>query len=196
MGERGLTASSRCRGPALCRDASSKPAQQAIHRLAPTICWKLSFDRAPSSGRQGNPKLLQRVQTSAMTPAPTRLICSSAAELRALCTARLEHAPSARVFDNRLNPPRSDYELNPAWRAERGLVSPAAVLVPIGARPAGLCVILIQRPGTMAAHPKVDAADGTQGSRKGDGSCPGPDRNAGLARLLPARAFTSCRWSG
>jgi 8-oxo-dGTP pyrophosphatase MutT (NUDIX family) len=104
-----------------------------------------------------------------MAPVPTRLVCSSVAELRALCTARLEHAPSARVFDNRLNPPRSDYDANPAWPSERGLLTPqpAAVLVPIVARPEGLSMILIQRPETMAAHPgevsfpggKVDAAD-------------------------------------
>ena len=73
------------------------------------------------------------------------------------------------MFDNRLNPPRSDYDLNPAWKAERGRVAsrPAAVLMPIVARPEGLSVILILRPETMAAHPgqvsfpggKVDAAD-------------------------------------
>jgi 8-oxo-dGTP pyrophosphatase MutT (NUDIX family) len=101
-----------------------------------------------------------------MDPAATRL-CSSAAELRALCAARLERAPSPRVFDNRLEPPRSDYDA--AWGAEGGLVAPrpAAVLVPIVARPEGLSVILIQRPDTMAAHPgevsfpggKVEAAD-------------------------------------
>ena len=104
-----------------------------------------------------------------MAPAPTRIICSSVAELRALCATGLERAPSARVFDNRLEPPRSDYDLNPARRSESGLVTPrvAAVLVPIVARPEGLSVIMIQRPGTMAAHAgevsfpggKVDATD-------------------------------------
>ena len=105
-----------------------------------------------------------------MAPAPVRITCSNAAELRALCVTGLERVPSARVFDNRLEPPRNDYDLNPpAWRAEGGLVvpRPAAVLVPIVARPEGLSVIMIQRPGTMAAHAgevsfpggKVDAAD-------------------------------------
>jgi ADP-ribose pyrophosphatase YjhB (NUDIX family) len=103
-----------------------------------------------------------------MASAPcTRLICSSVAELRALCATRLERAPSPRVFDNRLNPPRSDYALNPAWGSERVTARPSAVLVPIVARPDGLSVILIQRPGTMAAHAgevsfpggKVEAAD-------------------------------------
>jgi len=88
-----------------------------------------------------------------MASAPrTRLICSSVAELRALCATRLERALSPRVFDNRLNPPRSDYALNPAWGSERVTARPSAVLVPIVARPGGLSVILIQRPGTMAAH--------------------------------------------
>jgi 8-oxo-dGTP pyrophosphatase MutT (NUDIX family) len=104
-----------------------------------------------------------------MAPAPTRVSCSTAAELRALCAAGLEREPSARMFDNRLEPPRSDYDLNPAGRSGTALVPPraAAVLVPIVARSEGLSVILMQRPATMAAHPgevsfpggKVDAAD-------------------------------------
>jgi 8-oxo-dGTP pyrophosphatase MutT (NUDIX family) len=102
-----------------------------------------------------------------MDPAATRLVCASVAELRALCAARLERASSPRVFDNRLEPPRGDYDA--AWAHEAGLVAPrpAAVLVPIVARPEGLSVILIQRPDTMAAHPgevsfpggKVEASD-------------------------------------
>ena len=104
-----------------------------------------------------------------MTPSSIRLACSSVTELRMLCATRLETAPSSRVFDNRLEPPRSDYDLNPGRGAEGGLVTPraAAVLVPIVARPEGLSVILIQRPETMAAHAgqisfpggKVDAND-------------------------------------
>jgi len=39
---------------------------------------------------------------------PTRLVCPSVTKLRALCARGLERTPSARVFDNRLNPPRSD----------------------------------------------------------------------------------------
>ena len=102
-----------------------------------------------------------------MAPAPpTRLVCSDAAELRALCATRLECAPSQRVFDNRLEP-RSDYEFNPAWGAAKVAARPSAVLVPVVARPEGLSVILIQRPATMAAHAgevsfpggTVDAAD-------------------------------------
>ena len=105
----------------------------------------------------------------AIAPTPTRLVCSSVAELRVLCTTRLERAPSARVFDNQLKPPRSDYDSNPPGRPARGLVAqrPAAVLVPIVARPEGLSVILIQRPEAMGAHAgqvsfpggKMDAAD-------------------------------------
>jgi len=103
-----------------------------------------------------------------MVPAPPiRLVCSDAAGLRTLCATRLERAPSARVFDNRLEPPRSDYEFNPAWVAAKVAARPSAVLVPIVARPKGLSVILIQRPSAMAAHAgevsfpggKVDAAD-------------------------------------
>jgi 8-oxo-dGTP pyrophosphatase MutT (NUDIX family) len=89
-----------------------------------------------------------------MASAPTRLVCSSVAELRALSATKLERAPSTRVFDNRLEPPRSDYDLNPAAQPVGAAVPPrpAAVLVPIVARPEGLSVILIQRPETMAAH--------------------------------------------
>jgi 8-oxo-dGTP pyrophosphatase MutT (NUDIX family) len=104
-----------------------------------------------------------------MVPASTRLVCSSVAELRALCATRLERAPSARVFDNRLEPPRSDYDLNLASLSGKTPVTPrpSAVLVPIVARPEGLSVILIQRPESMPAHAgqisfpggKVDAAD-------------------------------------
>jgi 8-oxo-dGTP pyrophosphatase MutT (NUDIX family) len=97
------------------------------------------------------------------TSAARRIVCSSVAELRALCASGLERAPSPRVFDNRLEPPTTDYDLSPGAAAPRA----AAVLVPIVARPEGLSVILIQRPATMSAHPgevsfpggKVDAAD-------------------------------------
>jgi 8-oxo-dGTP pyrophosphatase MutT (NUDIX family) len=98
-----------------------------------------------------------------MASAPNRFVCSSVAELRARCAGRLERTPSTRVFDNHLNPPRSDYDLNPASRSETGLVTPrpAAVLVPIVARPEGLAVILIERPQSQVSFPggKVDAAD-------------------------------------
>jgi 8-oxo-dGTP pyrophosphatase MutT (NUDIX family) len=106
-----------------------------------------------------------------MAPSPPRVSCSTPTDLRALCATALERAPSARVFDNRLEPPRSDYDLNPGGRSGKSPVAPraAAVLVPIVARPEGLSVILMQRPATMAAHPgevsfpggKVDAADGS-----------------------------------
>jgi 8-oxo-dGTP pyrophosphatase MutT (NUDIX family) len=80
----------------------------------------------------------------------SRLACSNADELRRLCAAKLERAPSARVFDNRLEAPRDDYTMNPAWS---GVVAsrPSAVLVPIVARPE-MSVIMLQRPATMAAH--------------------------------------------
>lgn len=89
-----------------------------------------------------------------MTHSSVRLTCSSAAELRLLCANKLEAAPSPRVFDNRLEPPRSDYDLILAPAAGERRVAPraSAVLVPIVARPEGLSVILMQRPETMAAH--------------------------------------------
>ncbi len=89
-----------------------------------------------------------------MTPSSICLACSSAAELRLLCATKLETAPSPRVFDNRLEPPRSDYHVILAREAGKRPVTPraSAVLVPIVARPEGLSVILIQRPETMAAH--------------------------------------------
>jgi len=83
--------------------------------------------------------------------AATRLACSDVAELRALCCAKLERTPSTRVFDNRLEPPRSDYAMNPAWGSAVA-ARPSAVLVPIVAR-TDLSVILMQRPQTMPAHP-------------------------------------------
>jgi 8-oxo-dGTP pyrophosphatase MutT (NUDIX family) len=100
-----------------------------------------------------NDPLHNQTQTLAMNAPSVSLACSSVAELRTLCATRLESAPSPRVFDNRLEPPRSDYDLEPG-RASGGLVKPraSAVLVPIVARPKGLSVILIQRPETMAAH--------------------------------------------
>jgi len=81
---------------------------------------------------------------------PTSLTCPDATTLRALCAARLERSPSPRVWDNRLEPPRSDYTMNPAWDANVA-ARPSAVLVPIVVRPE-LSVILIQRPQTMTAH--------------------------------------------
>jgi 8-oxo-dGTP pyrophosphatase MutT (NUDIX family) len=101
-----------------------------------------------------------------MPAAATRLTCPDAATLRALCATRLEHAPSPRVWDNRLAPPRSDYAMNPAWGAADVAARPSAVLVPIVLR-TELSVILIQRPQTMAAHAgevsfpggKVEASD-------------------------------------
>lgn len=79
--------------------------------------------------------------------------------------------PSARVFDNKLMPPRSDYDLNPELQAEMHGTQPrpAAVLVPIIARPEGLTVLLTQRPETMPTHAgqiafpggKMDEGDAT-----------------------------------
>jgi 8-oxo-dGTP pyrophosphatase MutT (NUDIX family) len=96
----------------------------------------------------------------------SRLICPDTTTLRALCAARLERSPSPRVWDNRLEAPRSDYAMNPAWGTANVAARPSAVLVPIVAR-TELSVILIQRPQTMTAHAgevsfpggKVDAAD-------------------------------------
>jgi 8-oxo-dGTP pyrophosphatase MutT (NUDIX family) len=83
-----------------------------------------------------------------------RIDVRSADELRRMSARALERAPSDRVFDNRLNPPRSDYDLNPGWRSELANVQPrpAAVLVPIVDRAEGLTVLLTQRPETMPTH--------------------------------------------
>ena len=79
--------------------------------------------------------------------------------------------PRARVFDNRQLAPRSDYDLNPELMAELDGAQPrpAAVLVPIIARPEGLTVLLTQRPETMPTHAgqiafpggKMDKSDAT-----------------------------------
>ena len=98
--------------------------------------------------------------------APSAPACTDASTLRALCASRLERAPSPRVWDNRLEAPRTDYTMNPAWGSANVAARPSAVLVPIVAR-SELSVILIQRPSTMAAHAgevsfpggKVDTAD-------------------------------------
>ena len=95
----------------------------------------------------------------------------SEAELRSAAARVLDSAPSARVFDNRLLAPRSDYDLNPELLAELDGAQPrpAAVLVPIIARPEGLTVLLTQRPETMPTHAgqiafpggKMDKSDAT-----------------------------------
>ena len=66
-----------------------------------------SPNRGPSATPARGPEVnmsANEVRTSAMASAPTRIVCSSVAELRALCATGLERAPSARVFDNRLQP--------------------------------------------------------------------------------------------
>ena len=83
-----------------------------------------------------------------------RVTIETAEAFRSAAQRVLDVRPSARVFDNRLLAPRSDYDLNPELKAE--LVGaqprPAAVLVPIIARPEGLTVLLTQRPETMPTH--------------------------------------------
>jgi 8-oxo-dGTP pyrophosphatase MutT (NUDIX family) len=83
------------------------------------------------------------------------LMVPTAAVFRSLCARVLERQPSQSVFDNRLNPPRSDFDLNPELRYQMAQVTPrpAAVLVPVVARPSGLTVLLTQRPDTMPSHP-------------------------------------------
>jgi 8-oxo-dGTP pyrophosphatase MutT (NUDIX family) len=78
----------------------------------------------------------------------------SEAEFRDAAARVLDGAPSARVFDNRQLAPRSDYDLNPELKSELdgARPRPAAVLVPIIARPEGLTVLLTQRPETMPTH--------------------------------------------
>lgn len=108
-----------------------------------------------------------------MSPASdTRhLFSSDAGELRRRLTAVLEPSPSDRVFDNRLEAPRSDFELNPAMREELGHVPirPAAVLVGIVLRADEPTVLLTQRNEHLPTHSgqisfpggKVDAGDAT-----------------------------------
>ena len=103
--------------------------------------------------------------------APPKVTLRTAHELRAAAVRVLSPAPSPQVFDNRGLPPRSDFDLNPEWRAEPRAEPPrpAAVLVPIVARPEGLTVLLTQRPETMPTHAgqiafpggKMDAGDAT-----------------------------------
>jgi 8-oxo-dGTP pyrophosphatase MutT (NUDIX family) len=101
----------------------------------------------------------------------TKVTLRTAHELRAAAPRVLDAAPSAKVFDNRQLSPRSDYDLNPELMAELAGAQPrpAAVLVPIIARPAGLTVLLTQRPETMPTHAgqiafpggKMDETDGS-----------------------------------
>ena len=102
---------------------------------------------------------------------PSRPMIQSADELRSAAARVLDAAPSARVFDNRQLAPRSDYDLNPELKGELagGQPRPAAVLIPIIARPEGLTVLLTQRPETMPTHAgqiafpggKMDEGDAT-----------------------------------
>ena len=87
-------------------------------------------------------------------PPHPKVLIHSEAELRAALTRVLDSAPSARVFDNRRLPSRSDYDLNPELKGELVGVQPrpAAVLVPIIVRPQGLSILLTQRPDTMPTH--------------------------------------------
>ncbi len=102
---------------------------------------------------------------------PPRVTLRTATELRAEAARVLDVAPSARVFDNRQLASRSDYDLTPELKAELEGTQPrpAAVLVPIIARPEGLTVLLTQRPETMPTHAgqiafpggKMDKSDAT-----------------------------------
>jgi 8-oxo-dGTP pyrophosphatase MutT (NUDIX family) len=85
---------------------------------------------------------------------PQKLMIGTAGELRAAAARVLDVTPSSRVFDNRQMAPRSDYDLNPELKGELAGAQPrpAAVLVPIIARPEGLTVLLTQRPDTMPTH--------------------------------------------
>ena len=95
----------------------------------------------------------------------------TAMDLRVAASRVLYTGPSVRVFDNRQLAPRSDYDLNPELKAELDGAQPrpAAVLVPIIARPGGLTVLLTQRPETMPTHAgqiafpggKMDRTDAT-----------------------------------
>lgn len=83
-----------------------------------------------------------------------KVTLTTEAELRSAAARVLDRSPSERVFDNRLLPPRSDYDLNPELKMELAgsQPRPAAVLVPIIPRPEGLTVLLTQRPETMPTH--------------------------------------------
>ena len=94
---------------------------------------------------------------------------ASAHELRRALAAVLEPTPSPRVFDNQLEPPRSDYDLNPELRHEidPASVRPAAVLVGIVDRAPELTMLLTQRTEGLPTHSgqiafpggKIDAGD-------------------------------------
>ncbi|KAB2847703.1 MAG: CoA pyrophosphatase [Hyphomicrobiaceae bacterium] len=108
-----------------------------------------------------------------MAPASdTRHIFSSDSdELRRRLAAALEPVPSSRIFDNRLEAPRSDFELNPTMRDELKHIPirPAAVLVGIVLRAEEPTVLLTQRNEQLPTHSgqisfpggKVDACDAT-----------------------------------
>ncbi len=77
------------------------------------------------------------------------------AELRALARERLHPAPPALAQSISALPGPSDFDLNPDALAEIDLAArlkPAAVLVPVVARPEGLSVILTQRTAHLPSH--------------------------------------------
>jgi 8-oxo-dGTP pyrophosphatase MutT (NUDIX family) len=76
---------------------------------------------------------------------------------KTLAAARLNRAPSSAIFDPRAGTARerSDWDLDPTLRADLAAMEaprPAAVLVPIVARPGGLTLLLTQRTQTLAKH--------------------------------------------
>jgi 8-oxo-dGTP pyrophosphatase MutT (NUDIX family) len=78
----------------------------------------------------------------------------SAADLRALVRARLTPELSPKAFAGDSEPRVSDYSLNgpPPDAATLAKARPAAVLVPIIARPEGLSVLLTLRASHLRAH--------------------------------------------
>jgi len=91
----------------------------------------------------------------------TEPIIATADDLRRICQARLAKAPTDAVFSAHHIPARGDHDLNDLnddKDIEAGLISdkktpkPAAVLVPIIARPAGLSILLTERQKDLNSH--------------------------------------------
>ncbi|MEZ5773971.1 MAG: CoA pyrophosphatase [Hyphomicrobiaceae bacterium] len=84
---------------------------------------------------------------------------ATAAELRSRAAQRLSAVPSEAVFDPSRAPERGDHDLNPTSYPGFGeppvtaQLRPAAVLVPIIERPAGLTVLLTRRTDHLPSHP-------------------------------------------
>ena len=71
------------------------------------------------------------------------------AQMREWITGRLDPLTS---YDPDKPPAHSDFDLNPEARVERGVLNPAAVLVPLVEHEAGVTVVFTRRSDTLRAH--------------------------------------------